>query len=68
MGVAVVLEKLGILQVVERCASDGAGRELEAGGMDDVQPDAETSPEPEQGASVLRDVGLVEREFDSQDR
>ena len=68
MGVAVVLEELGAIEVVERGAPDGAGRELEAGGMDDVQPDAQAGPEPEQGAGVLRDVGLVEREFDGQDR
>jgi hypothetical protein len=35
--------------------------------VDDVQPDAQAGSEPEQRAGVLRDVGLVEREFDGQD-
>jgi hypothetical protein len=68
MAVTVVLEELGVFEVVEAGTADGAGRELEARGMDDVQPDAQAGPEPEQGAGVLRDVGLVEREFDGQDR
>jgi hypothetical protein len=68
MVVAVMLEEIGVIEVVERGALDGTGREGKAGGMDDVQPDAEAGPEPEQGAGVLRDVGLEEREFDGQDR
>ena len=68
MGVAVVLEELGVIEVVERGAPDGTRREREAGGMDDMQPDTQAGSEPEKGAGVLRDVGLVEREFDGQDR
>jgi hypothetical protein len=32
--------------------------------MDDVDDDAETRSEPQQGAGILGDVGLVEGEFD----
>jgi len=68
MSVTVVLDKFGVVQIVKRGAPDGMGREMEAGGMDDVQPDAKARPQPEQGAGVLGDIGLVEREFDGQDR
>ena len=68
MGVAVVLEKVGVIEVVERGATDGARGEREACGMDDMYPDAQAGAEPEQGPGVQRDVGLVEREFDGQDR
>lgn len=68
MGVTVMLKIFGMIEVVERGTPDGLGREREAGGVDDVQPDAQTGPESEQRAGVLRDVRLVEREFDGQDR
>lgn len=68
MVVAVVLGEAGVLQVVERATLDGAGRERKAGGVNDVQRDPEAGAEPEQGAGVLRDVGLIEGQFDGDSR
>ena len=60
VGVAVVLDDLGMLGIVERAAADGAQREGKAGRMDDVHRDAEAGAQPQHGAGVLGDIGLVE--------
>ncbi len=55
----------------EAAAPSGEKTTIRFIGMDydsRMQPDTQAGSEPEKGAGVLRDVGLVEREFDGQDR
>ena len=63
-GKVVVLEEIGVLHIVQPAALHGTAAEGEAGRMDDVQPDAEAGAKPQHCASILGDVGLVERKLD----
>ncbi len=64
MGVAVVLGEVGMLEIVEGAALQGSGRERKAGGVDDVDAHAQAGPQAEQGAGILGDVGLIQRQVD----
>ena len=46
--------------VVERGACQLAVVDEEPGGLDQVDRDPKAGPEPEKGAGVLRNVGLIE--------
>jgi len=59
-----VFDDLGQIEIVETAALQFAARKREAGRVDNVNGDAEAGAEPEQGTGVLRDIGLVEGEFD----
>ena len=59
-----MLDEIGVLEVVEGSALHGFGAEGEAGRVDDVHPDAEAGAEPQNLAGVLGDVGLVEGKLD----
>lgn len=54
----IVLGEVRMGQIVEPAASQFALREDETGGVDDVDMYPQTGPEPQQGAGILRDIGL----------
>src|SRR5690606_25961265 len=58
-GVAVVLDHLHGVEIVHSRAPERGARKREAGWMDDVDDNAQTGAEPEQGAGVECDVGLI---------
>jgi hypothetical protein len=64
MGVAVVLDEFGMLEIIQPAALHRFPREREAGGVDDVDRHAEAGAESQHRAGVLGDVGLVEREVE----
>lgn len=64
MPVAVVLVETGVLEVIEGPALQRPGRKGEAGRVDDVKVDAKARAEAKQGAGVLRDVRLIQRQID----
>src|SRR6476646_2498629 len=64
MGVAVVLDELSHIEVVEAAALELLARKGEPGRVNDVQGDAEASAQAQQSPGVLRDIGLVEGKFD----
>jgi hypothetical protein len=61
---AVVLKELRVRKIVEAAAAEGSFGEVKAGRVDDMQPHPEAGAEAQHGAGILRDVGLVEGEFD----
>jgi hypothetical protein len=65
MIVAVMFDNLGAIEVVETTAPEFAAGERKPGGVDDVDRDPQTRPQPEQGAGVAGDIGLVKDEIDS---
>lgn len=59
-----MLHEVRRLDIIEAALPQGLQREREPRGMDDVDADAEAGAEPQSGAGVLREIGLVEHELD----
>ena len=65
VGVALVLGELGVRRDSRgRRGCSSPRRKREAGRMDDVDVDAEAGAEPQHGAGILGNVGLIESEVD----
>ena len=64
MGETVVFEEVGLLDVIEAAAAQRLQRKREAGGVDDVDADAEAGAQAQRRARILGKIGLVEGKFE----
>lgn len=59
-----MLAEIGVVDIVEPAALQGAPAEWKAGRMNDVEAHPEAGAKAQHRAGILRDIGLVEGELD----